>query len=196
MGELIGYARINSFIKATNNQQDDLTAAGCSKIYTDYVSGPMDARPELEKALASLQAGDTLVVTSLDRPGRSLQHVLSLAANLAERSVDLMVLNGSLDSRKSERPLVFPVLACLSEMEKNLALERISSRPSAPRPGGRPPLLTPKQTAQAYTLYGQGKLTVAEIGARLGVSRATVYRAIDTVETDAASVSVPGGSDT
>lgn len=186
MGKVVGYARVTFGLEETYKQLDELNEAGCTTVFTDYVSGPMDARPELEKALKILAPGDTLVVTRLDRPGRSLQHVLTLVATLSERNVGLRILSGHIDSRDPEGGLLFPVFASLSELERDLIRERTSiGRAAAREPargGGRPPLLSSEQTAQARALYAQSDLTVAEIGAKLGVSRGTVYRALEAQE--------------
>jgi DNA invertase Pin-like site-specific DNA recombinase len=72
-----------------SSQLDDLTAYGCDKIFTDKTSGKLAERPELDKALAYLRAGDVLVITRLSRAMRSLKHLLALADELRERGVDL-----------------------------------------------------------------------------------------------------------
>jgi DNA invertase Pin-like site-specific DNA recombinase len=62
----IGYARVSTRSQNDDSQVDDLTAYGCDKIFTDTASGKHAARPELDKALAYLRAGDVLVITRLD----------------------------------------------------------------------------------------------------------------------------------
>jgi len=69
-----------------------LTAYGCEKIFTDIASGKLAARPELDRALAYLRAGDVLVITRLSRAMRSLKHLLALADELRERGAGLVVL--------------------------------------------------------------------------------------------------------
>ena len=55
---------------------DELTAAGCLKVFVEQASGAVDRGPQLDPALGELQAGDTLVVWRLDRLGRSLRHLI------------------------------------------------------------------------------------------------------------------------
>ena len=88
----IGYARVSTRSQKDDSQVDDLTVYGCDKIFTDTVSGKLAARPELDKALAYLRAGDVLVITRLSRAMRSLKHLLALADELRERGIDLVVL--------------------------------------------------------------------------------------------------------
>jgi DNA invertase Pin-like site-specific DNA recombinase len=87
---LIGYARVSSAEQNPGHQTDALTRAGVdpANIYLDHASGAKASRPELEKALASAnRAGDQLVITRLDRLGRSVLHLVTLGAALRERSV-------------------------------------------------------------------------------------------------------------
>ena len=81
----IGYARVSTRGQNDDSQVDDLTAYGCEKIFTDTASGKRAARPELDKALAYLRAGDVFVITRLSRAMRSLKHLLMLADELRER---------------------------------------------------------------------------------------------------------------
>ena len=87
----IGYARVSTRGQNDDSQVDDLTAYGCEKIFTDTASGKHAARPELDKALAYLRAGDVFVITRLSRAMRSLKHLLALADELRERGVGLVV---------------------------------------------------------------------------------------------------------
>ena len=80
----IGYARVSTRGQNDDSQVDDLTAYGCEKIFTDTASGKNAARPELDKALAYLRAGDVFVITRLSRAMRSLKHLLALADELRE----------------------------------------------------------------------------------------------------------------
>ena len=68
---LIGYARVSTTGQNLESQIEHLQAVGCDKIYQEKLTGFDRRRPQLEKMLASLQSGDTLVVTSLDRLARS-----------------------------------------------------------------------------------------------------------------------------
>src|SRR5450631_3589294 len=96
----IGYGRVSTRDQHLDleAQHDALTAAGCEQVYVDVASGKLTARPELDKTLACLREGDTLVITRLDRLGRSLPHLLEVSAELRERNVDLIVLQQQIDT--------------------------------------------------------------------------------------------------
>jgi DNA invertase Pin-like site-specific DNA recombinase len=84
---LIGYARVSTHDQTLNLQQDALTKAGCSKIFTDTASGARTERKGLDEALDYVRTGDTLVVWRLDRLGRSLPHLITTLTALEERGI-------------------------------------------------------------------------------------------------------------
>lgn len=88
MAKLIGYARVSTRDQSTDRQQVDLLTAGVERddLYIDHgVSGARASRPEFDRALEALIAGDTLVITTLDRLGRSTQNMLAFAEELRTR---------------------------------------------------------------------------------------------------------------
>lgn len=181
MGHLIGYIRLSAVDEEPDLQVSAVAGAGCDEVFTDRSTGPVDPRPELEKLLDALRPGDTLVIWRLDRPGRSLRHVLKLVDDLRVRGVGLRVLANGIDT--SAPGNAYCVFEALSSFEHDLIRERTSARLAAARTsgktGGRPALLTEEQTARARELYARGEKTVAEIGEVFGVSRTTVYRALE-----------------
>jgi DNA invertase Pin-like site-specific DNA recombinase len=84
---LIGYARVSTHDQTLNLQRDALEKAGCTKIFTDVISGAKTERKGLEEALNCVRKGDTLVVWRLDRLGRSLPHLISTMTDLEERGI-------------------------------------------------------------------------------------------------------------
>lgn len=95
MGKLIGYARVSTRHQDAGRQELDLLEAGVRKddLYIDHgVSGATASRPASDRALDSLQSGDTLVITTLDRLGRSTANMLGLIDDLRERGIALRVL--------------------------------------------------------------------------------------------------------
>ncbi len=119
----IGYARVS-----TRGQKDDslvveLTAYGCVKIFADKTSGKLAARPELDKALAYLRAGDVFVITRLSRAMRSLKHLLALTEELRERGAGLVVLKQKIDTTTPTGRLVFHILGAIDEFQRELIIE-------------------------------------------------------------------------
>jgi len=193
VGELLGYARVSSAEQNAELQADALAAAGCWRVFTDSASGALDRRPELDRLLEQLRPGDTLVVWRLDRLGRSLRHLLDVVTDLSERGVGFRSLTESIDTTTSGGRLIFHVFGALAEFEREIIRERTQAGLAAARArgrkGGRPALMTPDKVKAARRMYDQRDMTVAEIGAVLGVSRGTVYRAlgrdVDTRRTSA-----------
>jgi DNA invertase Pin-like site-specific DNA recombinase len=168
-----------------DSQIDDLATYGCEKIFTDAASGKNAARPELDKALAYLRAGDVFVITRLSRAMRSLKHLLALADELRERDVGLVVLKQQIDTTTPTGRLVFHLLGAIDEFQRELIVEGtregLAAARARGRTGGRRPKLNERQAATVRRMYtatgpdGKRQHTVAEIAEVVGVHRTTVY---------------------
>ncbi|WP_299086737.1 recombinase family protein [uncultured Microbacterium sp.] len=188
MPKLIGYARVSTRQQSTDRQEVDLLASGVRRddLYIDQgVSGARASRPQFDRALASLQDGDTLVITTLDRLGRSTQNMLAFAEELRGRGAGLRVLNlggGDVDTSTPMGSMLFTIMAALAQMEHEIKRERvvdaISKRREAGLPlGGRPRRITDSQIRSALHLTQKGD-PVAQVARDLGISRATFYRRV------------------
>ena len=181
----IGYARVSTRSQNDDSQVDELSGYGCDKIFTDKASGKLAARPELDKALDWLRAGDVFVITRLSRAMRSLKHLLALADELRERGIDLVVLRQHIDTTTPTGRLVFHVLGAIDEFQRELIIEGtregLDAARARGRTGGRKPKLNPRQAATVRRMYqatgpdGRRLHTVAEIAQAVGVHRTTVY---------------------
>ena len=105
---LIGYARVSTADQDLALQTDALTKAGCEKLFTDKASGAKADRPGLAEALHFARAGDCIVVWKLDRLGRSIQGLISLAADLSARKVDFRSLTDGFDTSTGLGPAPLP----------------------------------------------------------------------------------------
>jgi DNA invertase Pin-like site-specific DNA recombinase len=121
---LIGYARVSTQEQTLNLQQDALTKAGCTKIFTDTASGARTERIGLEEALTYVRKGDTLVVWRLDRLGRSLPHLISTMTDLEERGVGFKSLTENIDTITSGGKLIFHIFGALAEFERNQGTDK------------------------------------------------------------------------
>lgn len=180
---LVGLARVSTGGQDLSIQEEALTAAGVlpQHLYVEKVSGAKRDRPELEHALRALREGDVLVVTKLDRLARSLRHLLEIIERVEQAGASLRILDQALDTGTASGRLVLHVLGAVAEMERELISERtraaLAARPEGKR-GGRPRALNAKHVAEARRRREQGQ-PVTEIAAILGVSRASVYRALE-----------------
>jgi DNA invertase Pin-like site-specific DNA recombinase len=180
---LVGYGRVSTRDQQPGMQVDALRAAGCERIYADKgVSGKLASRPELDKCLAALQAGDVLTVWKLDRLGRSVQHLVQVINDLRERGIGFRSLTEALDTTTNGGMLIFHIFAAIAEFERGLIIERTMAGLDAARAkghkGGRRPSLTREQKQMAAQMLDVPQPNVAAVARTLGVSRATVYRAI------------------
>lgn len=180
---LIGYARVSTDDQDLSLQRDALNAIGCGRIFTDTISGAKAERPGLTLALDHCRAGDTLVVWRLDRLGRSLTNLIELMTLFNKREIGFKSLNEQIDTTTSGGRLVFHIFGALGEFERELIRERtragLAAARARGRQGGRPKKLdSPKKVAMAQALYDQGTHSINDICQTLGVSRATLYRAL------------------
>ncbi len=192
MGKLIGYARVSTRAQDADRQITDLLGAGVRRddLYKDQgVSGAKASRTGLDRALEALQEGDTLVITTLDRLGRSTANMLDLARAFRERGIGLRVLNlggGDVDTGTPMGSMVFTVLAALAQMELEIKRERIADSVSKRRAagkdlGGRRERFTNSQIDNARRLIDAGQ-PATQVARDLGMSRATLYRRIAGIE--------------
>lgn len=183
----IGYGRVSTRDQHPESQHDALVAAGCDEVFIDKASGKLARRPELDKALLSAnRAGDQLVVTKLDRLGRSLEHLIELSKRLQDTGVDLVVLDQGIDTATAVGRMFFQILGAIAEFEHALMSERtldgLAAARARGRTGGQKPKLGPRQVKLARKMYekkgadGVRAYTVQQIADEFGVSRPTIYR--------------------
>ena len=181
MGDLIGWARVSSLGQDLAGQVQALEAAGCKKIFQGKHSGKAESnQAALEKMLAYLREGDTLVVTKLDRLGRSLRQVLAVVDQLKEKQVTLRALDQGIDTTRSDpmNTAMLQLLGMFAEMERNFIVERTwAGKESSGNFGGRKPKLSPAQKAEIQALHAQGA-SKTQLAKQFGVSRMTVMRAV------------------
>src|SRR5215208_2191730 len=177
---LVGYARVSTSEQTLNLQQDALTSAGCTKIYTDTASGAQTDRPGLLEAISYIRAGDTLVVWKLDRLGRSLKDLITRIKELNDRKIGFKSLTEQIDTTTSGGKLIFHIFGALAEFERDIIRERTNAGLEAARVrgklGGRPPALSQEKIKLAKKLYADKSTSVAEICKMLGISRHTLQR--------------------
>ena len=184
---LVGYCRVSRADQHPDAQAARLRAEGCELIFTDLgESGARASRPEWDRCLSHLRQGDTLVAVRLDRIGRSLSHLIQVTDTLRQRGVDLRILDQQIDTGTASGRLVFHVLGALSEFERGLLIERTRDGLAAAkaRHGGklppRGPSISADKIAVARQLYARGDMPAAKIAEVVGISRATLYRALPT----------------
>lgn len=167
--------------QSADSQLDALAAAGVTKTLVEHCSGVLAQRPTLTVLFEDvLRPGDVLVITKLDRLGRSVKDLTMLAGRLQSLDVGLRVLTQGIDTTTPGGRLFFHMLAAVAEFEHDLIVERtkegLQAARSRGRTGGRKPGMSPTQIGQARVMIAAGKYTKQEIAQTFNVSRATLYR--------------------
>ena len=184
------YARVSTSDQSTALQSDELRECcqrrGWTLVaeYLDHgVSGSRDSRPELDRMLTAARRRefDCLLVWKLDRLGRSLRHLVNIIADLEALGIAFVSLRDSIDLSTPSGRLMFGVIAAMAQFERDIIRERVVSGLAAAkrrgRIGGRRAKVTDLTMREIRHLRGQG-LSLAAIGQRLALDKATVSRAL------------------
>lgn len=177
---IYGYARVSTDGQTLDAQRETLTAAGAGKIFQEKVSGAATERRELKRLLAALQAGDTLLVTRLDRLARSTLELLRILESVAEAGAGFRSLADTwADTTTPQGRLVLTIMGGFAQFERELIKARTGEgRARAKARGvklGRAFKLTPHQRREALERKENGE-PVRELARSYGVSPATISR--------------------
>jgi DNA invertase Pin-like site-specific DNA recombinase len=182
MTAILGYARVSTTGQDLDAQIAALSSAGVAadRVFTDKLSGSARVdRPGLAAMLGYARLGDTVVVTAIDRLGRSVAEVTRTIADLGERRIILLALREGVDTATPTGRAVAAIMASLAELELELGRERRAasreSRRTRQLPATKPPKLNADRQQQLKRLAATGE-PVRELAAAFGIGRATAYR--------------------
>jgi DNA invertase Pin-like site-specific DNA recombinase len=177
MGRRIGYARVSTDDQDLAIQNAALEKDGCAIVFDEKRSGTKrDGRDQLQLAMKVLTKGDSLVVTRLDRLGRSLRDLANIAHEIEALGANLRVLEQSVDTATSVGRAFFGMLAVFAQFETDVRRERQSegiakAKKAGVYTGAKPRI--DRNTVLAFINDGNGPAAAARV---LGISRMTVYR--------------------
>lgn len=182
----IGYARVSTLKQDLSEQIAALEKFGCTKIFSGKHSGKAEKNEEqLNELLNYIREGDTLVVTKLDRLGRSLSQCLRTLDFLLENKIGFIALNQSIDTTKSKDPMAMAIIHLLglfAELERNFIVERTQGGKRAKLNagklnalGGRPLKVTEKIRSKIYKDFSEG-MSIREVVEKYALSKATIAR--------------------
>lgn len=180
---IYGYARVSTKDQNLSTQIEALKKAGVDTIIEEKVSGVAKNKAGLDSLLESLQEGDTLTVSRMDRLGRNTVQLLALVEELNERGVHLVILDTNIDTRTRTGKLFLGMLSLFAENERELIKEKqaagVELAKKAGKYKGRPKKFTDNnpKLQHALNLYIDG-MTVKEVCTITGVGRTTLYDAI------------------
>ena len=179
MGHLYGYARVSSTDQSLDVQQAALKAAGCTVVRSEKKSGTTtEGRTELQTLIDFAHAGDTIVVTRIDRLARSIADLARIVRSLEAKGVALRATEQPIDTSSAAGRAFLQMLGVFAEFETAIRRERqmegISKAKEAGIYKGRPPSIDAGKVA-ALRADGLGASAIAR---QLGIGRASVYRTL------------------
>jgi DNA invertase Pin-like site-specific DNA recombinase len=179
---ILGYARVSTTGQDLDAQLAALGDAGVEtgRVFTDKLAGSAKtARPGLAAMLDYARAGDTIVVTAIDRLGRSVAEVTRTIVDLNDRRILLRALREGIDTATPTGRAVAAIMATLAELELELGRERLAasreSRRARQMPATKPTKLNADRQEQLRRLAATGE-PVRGLAEAFGIRRATAYR--------------------
>lgn len=178
---IFGYARVSTDAQNLDRQLDALKKYGVDVIYNEKMTGTKKDRPELNKLIERITKGDTVVIESLSRLGRSTKDLIELTELFKGKGVRLVSLKEAIDTESSTGKLLFTLMSALAQFERDTIADRtregLRSARSRGRTGGRPKA-NPDNIKKAVKLYNTRQYSIKEIEELTGVKKSTLYRNI------------------
>lgn len=178
---IFGYARVSTDAQNLDRQLDALKKYGADVIYNEKMTGTKKDRPELNKLIERITEGDTVVIESLSRLGRSTKDLIELTELLKDKGVRLVSLKESIDTETPTGKLLFTLMSALAQFERDTIAERtregLRSARLRGRTGGRPKVNS-DIVKKAVKLYKTQQYSIREIEELTGVKKSTLYRNI------------------
>lgn len=178
-----GYARVSTEQQNLDRQLDALRKYGVDIIYNEKMTGTKRDRPELTKLLDRMTEGDTVVIESLSRLGRSTKNLIELTELFQSKGVHLVSLKESIDTSTSTGKLLFTLMSAIAQFERDVIADRtregLKSARARGRTGGRP-RTDADAVRKAIKLYNTRQYSIREIEELTGVKKSTLYRNLPT----------------
>ncbi len=176
---IFGYARVSTEQQNLDRQLDALRKYGCNVIYNEKMTGTKRDHPELAKILDRITKGDTVVIESLSRLGRSTKDLIELTELFEQKGVHLVSLKEQIDTSTSTGKLLFTLMAAIAQFKRDVITDRtregLKSARARGRIGGRP-RVNQDNIKKAVKLYRTQQYSVREIEDLTGVKKSTLYR--------------------
>ena len=178
---VFGYARVSTEQQNLDRQLDALKKYGVDIIYNEKMTGTKRDRPELSKLLERITDGDTVVIESLSRLGRSTKDLIELTELFQSKGVHLVSLKEAIDTSTSTGKLLFTLMSAIAQFERDVIADRtregLRSARARGRLGGRPKI-NQTQVQRAVKLYMTKQYSIREIEEMTGVKKSTLYRSL------------------
>ena len=176
---IFGYARVSTESQNLDRQIDALKKYGVDHIYNEKMTGTKKDRPELNRMLDRMTEGDTVVIESLSRLGRSTKDLIELTELFHDKGVNFVSLKESIDTSTSTGKLLFTLMSAIAQFERDVIADRTREGLKAARARGRTggrPKTNPDAVKKAVKLYNTRQYSIKEIEDMTGIKKATLYR--------------------
>lgn len=177
---ICGYARVSTKIQEREGnsleaQEQLLKDAGAKVVFSESFTGATLNRPELNQLKQALEAGDTLMITKLDRLARSASQGISFIDELLSHGINVHVLNMGLMDNTPTGKLIRSILLAFAEFERDMIVERTQEgRRLSGHYGGRPKKY--KQEQLEHALHLLETYSYKQVSSMTGISVSTLYR--------------------
>ena len=181
----IGLIRVSTLEQNLDAQRKLVTEAGAERIFEEKVSGrTIKKRPQLKLLLDTLRRGDEVIVTKLDRLGRSLVDLHRIAEKIHDAGAKLNILDLKIDTSTPTGELLWNILGSLAQFERSLIVGRLAEgKKFTGRYGGRPKVTNDKQDKTMFKLWQKGA-GIKELSENYRCSKMTVWRKINKLNNE------------
>ena len=191
---IIGYARVSTTKQAgegtsLETQRERLRKVGAERVIEDGGrSGATTDRPGLAELRAAVRPGDTVLVTKLDRLGRSTKDLLNIVEGWADQGIGFRCIDQGLDFSGPSGRFLLTLLGAVAELERSMILERTAAGRAAAKAAGRSlggstRRWTDKDAKKAESLVREHRLSTRQAAGAMGVSARTLRRMLNRAET-------------
>ena len=187
----IGYIRVSTQEQNTIRQEILMERLGVEQIYIDKSSGKNANRPELRTMLDFVRKGDVVIVESISRFARNTKDLLELVEQLTAKGVEFISQKESIDTSTPTGKFMLTIFGAVAELEREYILQRQREGIAIAKEQGKytgRPMKTPPDFEKIVRQWRQGEMTAIEARKRLGISKATFYRRLQSTKKVSADV--------
>lgn len=175
----IGYVRVSTEDQNTARQEALMESLAVDELFLDRMSGKSCHRPELQRMMAFVRKGDTVIVESISRFARNTRDLLDLVEQLTEKGVEFVSKKEAIDTTTPTGKFMLTVFGAVAELEREYILQRqregIAIAKEQGKYKGRKPIQHP-EFEQVLQQWQQGEITAAAAMRKLGMAKSTFYR--------------------
>ena len=181
-GVKVGYIRVSTYDQNPARQEVLMEELGVEKLFLDKLSGKDKERPQLQAMLEYVREGDTVVIESLSRLGRSVKDLIEINEELTKKGVALKSKKEEIETLTASGRLMFNVIAAIAQFEREIMLERqregIAIAKVAGKYKGRKEIAKPSNWDDVIGRWKVREITATKAMEELGLKRTTFYKLV------------------